>query len=204
MRAALITGATTAVGVPGLLMAWVRTPYQTDRSQPIAQPVEFDHRHHTLDEGLDCTYCHYGAERSPYAGIPATSLCMGCHSQIWNNATLLEPVRASYINDIPIVWERVYRLPDFVFFNHAVHTRRGVGCVTCHGRVDEMARVYRVTTLSMSWCLACHRNPEGHLRPLDHITDMGWVAPTSQDELGRDIKRELGIDPPTNCSGCHR
>jgi hypothetical protein len=204
VRIALIAVVALVVGVPGLLMLWVRTPYETDQLKPIDQPVEFDHRHHALDDGIDCKYCHSGADRSAYAGIPPSSVCMGCHGQIWSSAPLLEPVRTSYFQNTPISWQRVYRLPDFVFFNHAVHTRRGVGCATCHGRVDEQARVYRVVALSMAWCLECHRRPEEHLRPQDRVTDMAWKSSGSALELGRQIRRELSIDPPTSCSGCHR
>ncbi len=203
-RLVLLVIALGLVGVPTAIMAYVRTPYNNDELKPQDQPVEFDHRHHVGDDGLDCRYCHYDAERSPYGGFPATSLCMNCHSQIWNSAPLLEPVRRSYIEDTPIPWQHIYRLPDFVFFNHAVHVRRGVGCVTCHGRVDQMARVYRVTPLTMGWCLGCHRNPEQYLRPVARVTDMTYEPIQPQVVIGSELKRQHKIDPPTTCTGCHR
>lgn len=204
IRAALVLGASSVVGGPSLLMLWVRTPLHNDQLEPRDQPVEFDHRHHVNDDGIDCRYCHYPVERSAFAGVPPTSLCMNCHSQIWNTTTLLEPVRQSFFNNTPIEWRRVYWLPDFVYFNHAVHVNRGVGCETCHGQVNQMGRVYKVTPLTMSWCLDCHRNPEQYLRPLDHITDMGWRPDRPQIEVGLEVKRALGVDPPTSCSTCHR
>jgi hypothetical protein len=204
VRAALFIGATSAVGIPVWFMVYVRTPYNNDELKPLDQPVEFDHRHHANDDGLDCRYCHSNAEKSQYAGIPPTSLCMNCHAQIWSSASLFDPVRKSYYNDTPITWQRVYRLPDFVFFNHAVHVRRGVGCRSCHGRVDQMARVYRVAPLTMGWCLDCHRHPEAHLVPVDRVTDMTYEPDRPPDIIGREIKEALHIDPPTTCSGCHR
>ena len=189
------------VGVPALLMAWVRSPMQRDMNEPIAQPVEFDHRHHTRDDGIDCMYCHYDAERSPSAGVPETELCMGCHSQIWNESPLLEPVRRSYREKSPIVWNRVHNLPDFVFFDHSAHVNRGVGCETCHGRVDLMARVSQVEPMNMVWCLECHQDPTPHLRSPDRVTEMGYEAPP---EMGRRIEAMFDIDPGTHCTTCHR
>jgi hypothetical protein len=189
--------------VPVLLMTWVRTPVVRGEKKPIIQPVDFDHRHHVRDDGIACSYCHYEAERSPYAGVPPTSLCMNCHSQIWNAADLLAPVRESYFNGLPLVWQRIYSVPDFVFFNHAIHVNRGVGCVTCHGRVDLMPSVYRVQSLTMGWCLDCHRNPAPHLRPLDEVQNLEWES-KDQPEIARRLIRELGIKPPTDCWGCHR
>ena len=170
----------------------------------IEQPVEFDHRHHTQDDGIDCRYCHNTVTRTEYAGIPSTALCMGCHSQIWNDSPLLEPVRRSYFSNTPIPYKRVYNLPDFVYFNHAIHSQKGVGCVSCHGRVDQMGRVYQVPSLTMSWCLDCHRNPEQHLRPLSAITSMTWTAGDSQAELGAALRTVLDVDPLVNCTACHR
>jgi hypothetical protein len=203
-RASLAGGAALILGVPVFLMVWVRTPFDNDELEPTDQPVEFDHRHHVADDGLDCLYCHWPAARSAYAGIPATQVCMNCHGQIWNEATLLEPVRRSFYQNVPIAWQKIYRLPDFVFFNHAAHINRGVGCSSCHGRVDHMARVYRVVPLTMGWCLECHRAPERFLRPLDRITDMSWTGEPDPLAVGRAIKETLGIRPPLTCSGCHR
>lgn len=202
------------------LLVLVRTPYVQDFQQPVDQPIQFDHRHHVRDAEIDCRYCHYLVERSPYAGVPPTELCMGCHNQIWNDAPPLRPLRASYFEDRPIPWRRVYDLPDFVYFHHAAHVRRGVGCSTCHGRVDLMASVYRPVPTTMAWCLQCHRDPEPWLRPPDRITDMEWGdgpsfatglevngtatrAHISGDGAGGDDD-VVPVRPPTNCTGCHR
>jgi hypothetical protein len=156
-RLGLALIAVGAFGTPALLMAYQRTPMGTDRTIPIQQPVEFDHRHHVQDDGIDCLYCHHDAERSPHAGVPAASLCMGCHAQIWSASPLLEKVRRSFYDGAPIPWRRVYDLPDFVYFDHSRHVGRGVNCRECHGGVETMGRVFRVEPLTMSWCLDCHR-----------------------------------------------
>lgn len=193
------------LGVPVAIMIYVRTPYVTDRTKEVEQPVPFDHRHHVLDDGIDCLYCHYLADRSEWAGVPPTELCMNCHGQIWGDAPLMQPIRESFFTGRPIPWKRVNWVPDFVFFNHEVHIHRGVGCVSCHGRVDEMAVVHAAETLHMKWCLECHREPEKFLRPLDQITNMDWaLSPDEQLRLGRELKEKLSIVPPTTCTGCHR
>jgi hypothetical protein len=158
--ALLATGATVA-GVPALTMAWVRTPWVTRVGVPVDQPVEFDHRHHVRDDGIQCEYCHATAERSPYAGIPSTDVCMGCHSQIWDDSPLLEPVAASAWSGRPIEWQRVAILPDFVYFRHDGHLAAGVPCESCHGAVDEMPKVWAATSFAMGWCLDCHREHRG-------------------------------------------
>src|SRR5207237_390956 len=150
-------------------MIYVRTPFYTQQQDPVDQPVQFDHRHHVGDEGIDCRYCHYLVEKSPAAGVPPTSLCLNCHEQIWNKSPKLAPVRESYFADRPIVWNKVNKLPHFVYFNHSIHVRQGVGCVTCHGRVDEMAQVEKAQSLAMGWCLECHRHPDGARRSLLHL-----------------------------------
>ena len=146
-----------AVGLIVAPMVCARTPFATGIGDPLLQPIAFDHRHHVRDDGIDCLYCHDAAERAPYAGVPATERCMGCHNQIWNDSSLLALVRASVATGQAIRWQRVHSLPDFVYFDHSVHIARDVTCVTCHGRVDEMAAVYQVAPLTMSWCLDCHR-----------------------------------------------
>lgn len=168
------------------------------------QPIQFDHRHHVVDDGIDCLYCHFDAQRSPTAGVPATELCMNCHAQIWTDSPLLRPVRQSYFDGIPIHWQRVYRLPDFVFFNHAAHVQQGVGCESCHGRVDQMANVYQANSLHMQWCLDCHREPWRHLRAPEDVTVMGYEAKEPQEVIGKRLQRQRGVAPPTYCSGCHR
>ncbi len=192
------------VGVPVAAMIYVRTPWVTNVGRQPEQPVMIDHRHHTRDEGIDCRYCHSTVERSRYAGVPATSTCMGCHGQVWNDAELLAPVRASYFEDKPIAWKRVYGVPDYVRFDHSIHVKKGVGCSTCHGSVDRMARVEAVSPLTMQWCLDCHRDPVPSLRPLDHITDIAW-APTASEQraIGPEVARALDVHPPTHCTACH-
>lgn len=195
---------TSAIAVPALMIAWARTPYSTGEQEAVTQPVKFDHRHHVRDDGIDCLYCHAGAKKTPNAGVPATSVCMGCHGQIWIASPELTRVRDSWFEDRPIRWERVNTLPDFVFFNHSIHVNKGVGCVSCHGRVDQMAQVYAAEPLTMRWCLDCHRHPEEHLRPLDKITDMEWKPSEPQEELGKRLRAELGVRSIVDCTGCHR
>ncbi|MFW5875495.1 MAG: cytochrome c3 family protein [Myxococcota bacterium] len=201
LRVVMIAAAALVLGAPSLCMGFVRTPAHLGMYQAPSQPVMFDHRHHVRDDGIDCRYCHYDAERSPHAGVPGAGLCMSCHAQIWNDSPLLEPVRRSAYGGEPLEWQRVHVLPDFVFFNHAAHVTRGVGCEYCHGRVDGMARVAQVQPLDMDWCLHCHRDPAPHLRPPRLATVMGYE--TSRRE-GERIARELDIAPPTDCTGCHR
>ena len=192
------------VGVPLLLMAWSRTSTSTGQGEPIPQPIKFDHRHHVRDDGIDCLYCHSDARKSAYAGIPATSVCMGCHAQIWSASPELAAVRQSALDNTPIVWARVNNLPDHVFFNHSIHLAKGVGCVTCHGRVDQMANVVQSKTLLMSFCIDCHRNPEKQLRPRDQVTNMDWTPSIPQEQLGRELVAKYDVHPKTDCSGCHR
>ncbi len=198
--AALALAGGVLLGIPVAWLIWVRTPYVTGVFQPAEQPVQFDHRHHVLDDGIDCLYCHWLADEAPTAGIPPTELCMGCHAQIWRNSPLLEPVRQSWFTGKPIVWQRVHDMPDFVFFDHAAHVRRGVGCASCHGAVEEMALVHAERPMTMAFCLDCHRNPAQHLRPLERTTDPHWAA----DGQGEARAAALRIDPPLHCSGCHR
>jgi hypothetical protein len=185
-------------------MIFVRTPLRRGQFDPIDQPVEFDHRHHSGDDAIDCQYCHSTAAKSPSAGIPSTDVCMGCHSQVWSKSPLLEPVRRSYFSGSPIPWNRVHDVPDFVYFSHEAHVNHGVGCVSCHGRVDQMARVYQVASLTMGWCLDCHREPENYLRPPDTITRMAWKPNEPQAELGRRLVGELGVRKLMYCTACHR
>jgi hypothetical protein len=195
-----LAASSAAMGV-ALPMFWVRSPYVTGRDQPVDQPVKFDHRHHARDDGIDCLYCHENAERSPYAGIPPTSRCMGCHAEIWPGSPELAAVRASWFESRPIVWRRVNALPKFVFFDHSIHLAKGVGCVECHGRVDRMAEVRQAEDLSMSWCLGCHRDPTPRIRPPDRATDMEYDAPLEERAA---IAAQLHVRSLTHCSTCHR
>jgi len=182
---------------------WVRTPFVTGQWEPVKQPVDFDHRHHVGDDGIDCAYCHAGAFTSPYAGVPPTQRCMNCHSQVWNRSGLTGKVREAYFSGRPIAWRRVNQLPEFVYFDHSIHVNKGVGCVTCHGRVDKMAAVMQDQPLNMQFCLGCHRDPYPNLRPLDRITDMEWQPPPDP-EFGRKIAAALDVHPRTDCYTCHR
>ena len=202
------------VGVLSLLLfvGWVvftlmRSSFATKQNEFVEQPIQFSHKHHAGGEGIDCRYCHTSVETSSFAGIPPTKTCMNCHSQIWTNAQILEPVRASFRNDVPLEWIRVNDLPDFVYFNHQIHVRQGVGCATCHGRVDEMPLTYQAAPLLMEWCLDCHRAPEKYLRPRAQVFNMAYEAPANQLELGRQLKtdyRVSGVEHMTSCSTCHR
>jgi hypothetical protein len=194
----------TAIGLPGALVVWMRTPYVTGEGYEVVQPVEFDHRHHVADDGLDCRYCHTTVERSPFASVPPTATCMNCHNQVWNDSPLLEPVRRSAFSGEPIQWRRVHDLPDFVYFDHSIHVSKGVGCVTCHGRVDEMPYIRQVQPLTMAWCLACHRDPAPNLRPRDQITSMTWQPAGDREALAAELAEEYGVRKLTNCTACHR
>jgi hypothetical protein len=193
-------GATLFV-TPALLIAWARTPYATGATEPPEQPVKFDHRHHVSDDGVDCLYCHADAARGPSAGIPATSVCMSCHAQVWTSSPELSAVRRSWFEGEPMRWTRVTSMPDFVFFDHSAHVNKGVGCASCHGRVDRMAQVFAAEPMTMRFCLDCHRAPERHLRPLDRVTDMDY-QPTLDE--GRELRARLGVRSLTHCTTCHR
>jgi len=156
-----------------------RSPWVTRQGQRPDQPVPFSHKHHVEGLGLQCQYCHTSVEKSSYAGIPPTKTCMNCHSEIWTNAQLLEPVRNSWATGQSIQWIRVHDLPDYVYFNHEIHVNKGIGCASCHGRVDEMPLMYEENTLQMEWCLNCHRNPAVNLRPTAEIYNMAWAGPAS-------------------------
>jgi len=179
--------------------------YTTDVRVAKDQPVPFSHKHHVGDDGIDCRYCHTSVETSAFAGIPPTETCMSCHSQLWTNAAVLEPVRASYRTGESLSWTRIHDLPDFVYFNHSIHVNKGIGCSTCHGRVDQMPLTYKVNTLYMQWCVECHRNPERNVRPRDQVFNMAYVTPApNQDELGPRLVKEYKIQKLTDCVTCHR
>ena len=204
LSAALLLGI-PAVGLAGL-MIFVRSPYGTKQNRQIVQPIEFDHRHHVSDEGIDCRYCHFSVDKSPYAGIPSTTVCMSCHAQVWNKSPLLGLVRAKYFEDRPIEWQSVHNLPDYVYFNHSIHVNKGVGCVSCHGRVDKMPAVNQVSPLTMAWCLDCHRNPEPNLRPLEFITSTTWEPPEGEElvALGHKLALQYNVHTRISCDTCHR
>jgi hypothetical protein len=208
--AALIGVAYEIQGSPYITYAGVRKP----------QPVPFSHQHHVTGLGIDCRYCHTPVETSSFAGIPPTKTCMNCHSQIWTNAALLEPVRASYRSGQSLQWTRVNQLPDFVYFNHSIHVTKGVGCNTCHGPVDTMPLMYQAESLQMEWCLGCHRAPQNNLRPRDQVFNMRYQPPTDtnpvtvdgqsytdQASLGEALVKKYNVRSVldiTSCSTCHR
>ena len=208
-KIALIGVALAIPGVFVLPILYARTPYNLNRHFPIQQPVQFDHRHHAQDDGIACLYCHDGAERSPYAGVPATEVCMGCHSQIWNTSPMLELVRRSYFSGEPLRWNRVNRVPDFVYFNHSIHVRRAaVGCVECHGNVAAEPAVERARLFTMGWCLDCHRRRSADLAAEPLISTV--VARTDATEHGLPPAAvgmrptASGVSRITNCTTCHR
>ena len=179
-----------------------RAPFVTRQNMAIEQPVPFSHQHHVAGLGIDCRYCHTSVEDAAFAGIPPTQTCMNCHSQIWTNAAMLQPVRSSFQTGAPIHWVRVHTLPDFVKFDHSIHVNKGVGCVSCHGRVDEMPLMRQAERLSMEWCLSCHRAPEKHLRPKDRVFDLAWT-PENQEETGIELMKQYRVRKVTHCSACH-
>src|SRR5579863_1414844 len=192
----------TVLMLGGVLWAAYRMDqgaFITDVDVARDQPVPFSHKHHVSDDGIDCRYCHTSVETSPFAGLPPTETCMSCHSQIWTNAAILEPVRASFRTGESLTWTRVHDLPDFVYFNHSIHVNKGVGCSTCHGRVDEMPLTYKVNTLYMQWCVECHRHPENYVRPREQVFNMAYQAPPDQAELGQRLMAEYKIQSLTDC-----
>lgn len=181
-----------------------RGSYTTDVAVVKDQPVPFSHKHHITDDGIDCRYCHTSVETSSYAGLPATEICMSCHSQIWSNATILEPVRASFRTGDSLAWTRVHDLPEFVYFNHSIHINKGIGCASCHGRVDQMPLMFKVNTLYMNWCIECHRDPWKYVRPREQVFNMAYEPPANQEEFGRKLVKEYKIQSLTDCWTCHR
>jgi hypothetical protein len=204
LRLAIAIAAAAVVGVPAFLMGWVRTPLERGQFAPIEQPVAFSHQLHVRGFRIDCRYCHYTVERAATAGLPSTDVCLPCHKQVWLDGPMFAPVRASIATGRPIPWVRVNQLPAFVYFDHAIHVRKGVGCETCHGRVDTMPRVYQTASLTMKWCLDCHREPERHLRPVEQVTTMGWQPKHPQLALGRELVQRYHVRRLTNCTTCHR
>ncbi len=206
-KAAILGGVLSLVLLLWAGLIYTRSSYGTGIGLSRVQPVPFSHQHHAGVLGIDCRYCHTSVETSAFAGIPPTKTCMNCHSQMWVGSDMLEPVRESYRTDQPLRWQRVYNLPGFVYFDHSVHVQKGVGCSTCHGRIDEMPFTYQVPSLLMEWCLECHRNPSGKLRPREEVFNMNYRQPDDQLALGRKLVKEYEIKDPvqlTSCSVCHR
>jgi hypothetical protein len=206
-RGSLLAIIAVAGGIPAALMVGVRTSFATGEGRSVPQPIPFDHSLHSGSLHIDCRYCHSTVESTASAGIPPTAACVGCHNPVWLNGPVLAPVRASLSDKRPIQWQRVNRLPDFVFFNHSIHVAKGVGCESCHGRVDQMKRVVQTTPMSMAWCVGCHRDPTPNLRPRSAITTMGWFASHSRqqtDSAGALLMQAYHVRRLTNCTTCHR
>lgn len=202
---ASIPGAVLSLGAAGwLLYAGYRSDYATGAHAAREQPVPFSHKHHVGGEGIDCRYCHTSVEESAFAGLPPTETCMSCHSQIWSEAPVLEPVRESYRTGKPLEWTRVHHLAEFVYFDHSIHVNKGIGCATCHGRVDQMPLTWKENTLLMEWCLDCHRQPELYVRPREAVFQMDWTPAEDQLTLGRRLVKEYKIRSLTDCYTCHR
>jgi len=200
-----IYGAVIAIALLGYAVDVVnQTSYVTEVHNARPQPVPFSHKHHVGELGLDCRYCHSTVEVSSSAGMPPTQTCMACHSQIWTNAAMLEPVRASYRDMKPISWTRVNAVPEFVYFNHSIHIAKGVGCTTCHGPFAEMNITWRAETLYMRWCLECHNAPEKYLRPRSEVFNAFYVPPKNQLALGERLMKEYKVQKLTTCTTCHR
>lgn len=219
-KASIVVVILLAGGVGGALALFQRSPYITYQGVTKTQPVPFSHQHHVAGLGIDCRYCHTSVENAAFAGIPPAKTCMNCHSQIWTNSSMLEPVRDSFKTGRPILWTRLNDLPDFVYFNHSIHINKGVGCNTCHGPIDKMALTYAANSLQMEWCLQCHRNPENFVRPREEVFNMRYQQPSSANEvtvdgvaykdqvsLGRALVAKYHlrtVQDITSCSTCHR
>ena len=172
----VVIGVPLLMGGTGVgLAAFYRSDYTTGRNNIVEQPVPFSHLHHVSQLGIDCRYCHTSVETSSFAGLPPTKTCMNCHQQIWTGSSMLNPVRESYANNTPIVWNRVHNVPHYAYFNHSIHVAKGVGCQTCHGKIDEMNLTFQSSTLLMEWCINCHRNPHEFIRPTSEVYSMTWA-----------------------------
>ena len=206
VRTAIVVGVLGFVGACWAWYEWHESDLRTRVGFHVEQPVPFSHVHHVQGLGLDCRYCHQTVETEAFAGLPSTNLCMNCHSQLWTQAKLLQPVRESWRTGRRLQWNRVNKVGDFVYFNHSIHVTKGIGCATCHGRVDEMPLTAKGTSLFMKDCIACHRDPAKNLRPESAVTDMTWRPPADQAEQGKKLMEQYGIDNRrlTDCTTCHR
>lgn len=203
-RASLLAAALLVVALAWAGFEYTQSSYATGVGVPIEQPIPFSHAHHVGGLGLDCRYCHTTVETSTFAGMPATQTCMTCHAYIWKDSPELAPVRDSFANHQPIDWKRVHDLPDYVYFDHRMHVSKGIGCVSCHGRVDKMPLTWKAESMRMSFCLDCHRAPEKHVRPPEAIFDMAWQPPPGFDPAALAKEYHLDSRRMTDCSVCHR
>jgi hypothetical protein len=186
------------------LYATIASPTTQQVGYMPKQPVAYSHRVHVGELGMDCRYCHTTVETAAFAAIPPTQVCMNCHTMVRKDSEKMAPVRESYATGQPLRWRRVHDLPDYAYFSHQAHVTRGVGCVSCHGRVDRMEEVWQEKPLNMGFCLDCHRNPEPHLRPREAVTVMDWVPDEDPETLGARLRKEMDVNPSTDCSTCHR
>jgi hypothetical protein len=194
-------------GLIGLAYGLQSSPYVTRAFDARAQPIQFSHERHVAGNGIDCRYCHTSVEKSSFAGLPTSHTCMSCHSKLWLNSPMLEPVRTSFATDVSLQWTRVNDVPDFVYFDHSIHVNKGVGCTTCHGPIGEMPLTYRANTLYMRWCIDCHNHPERHVRRREDVFKADYQEPPDQLALGRRLVKEYKIKEPkqiTDCYTCHR
>jgi hypothetical protein len=203
-RSSILVGVGLAAGAGYGLWLVAHSGYVTRQGEIVEQPVPFSHDHHVGQIGIDCRYCHTAVEVSPSAGIPPTQTCMNCHNQLWTNAALLAPVRASFESGEPLRWSRVHDLPGFVYFDHSIHVAKGVACASCHGRVDKMPLMYQFAPLTMEWCLACHRDPVPNLRERADVTKMDWQPPAGFARRQLELAALYDVQSKTGCSTCHR
>jgi hypothetical protein len=205
-RMTIVCGACGVFGMAWATYAVYWSPWTTRVGVEVPQPVPFSHKHHVQDDGIDCRYCHTSVEKSGFAGLPSTEICMSCHSQLWTQAPVLAPVRESLTARTRLRWNRVHDLPDFVFFDHSIHVAKGIGCATCHGRVDEMPLVSKQQPLYMKWCLDCHKDPAKFMRPRTEVFNMAWQPPADQTNAGAQLVRQYHVEtaPLRDCGTCHR
>jgi Cytochrome c7 and related cytochrome c len=194
--------------IVAVILAWrVHTGPPVAVGAPVEQPIPFSHKHHVGDDGIDCRYCHTSVEKSSFAGLPQTEICMTCHSQLFKDAPVLAPLFQSFETGKPLHWSRVHDLPDFVYFNHSIHVNKGIGCASCHGEVDQMPLTWRTQSLEMQWCLACHREPERYIRPREQVFNLHWQpSEAEQAVLGPLLVKQYHVQKEriTDCSICHR
>lgn len=199
----LIAGLCVVIGGFGFFW-YYGSPKYTDVGYRPDQPVDYSHKLHAGDLGIDCRYCHTSVETSAVANIPPTRTCMNCHTLVKPDSEKMVKIRESWLTGKPMEWVRVHKIGEYAYFNHSIHINRGVGCISCHGNIAEMEKVTQNQPLSMGWCLDCHRNPAPNLRPVDQVTNMYWEKPEDQIEYALKVIKERNINPPTDCSGCHR
>ncbi len=203
-RASILGAVVLVAAILLALYLLARSPYATGVGEVVNQPIPFSHKHHVADDGIDCRYCHTSVENSSFAGMPPTQTCMNCHTQIWSTSPALAMVRQSFQSGQPIVWNRVNRLPDYVYFNHSIHINKGIGCSSCHGAVDQMPLMYKAESFQMTFCLDCHRDPAKYVRPLDQVFNVEYQYPANQAQLGAQLVQQYNIQSKTDCYTCHR